>query len=114
MVMTTRIRDSMVNTIRARSNASSLLLSVKYSVKTGMNAMVSDPSAKRRRNRFGIRRATKKASAAIPDPKIVAMTISRTSPRIRLRSVKKAMTPAAPLMFFLSGLYNVFKRAKKP
>ena len=113
-MMTTRIRDSIVNTIRASSNASSLLFSVKYSVKTGMKAMVRDPSAKRRRNRFGIRRATKKASAAIPEPNKVAITISRTSPRIRLRSVKNAMTPAALLMFFLSGLYNVFKRAKEP
>ena len=75
--------------------------------------MVRDPSAKRRLSKFGIRSATKKASAAIPEPKSVAITMSRTSPRIRLISVKKAMTPAAPLTFMGRDLYKVFEMTKK-
>jgi hypothetical protein len=83
-------------------------------VKTGIKAMVSDPSAKRRRSRLGMRKATKKASAAMPEPKRVAITISRTRPSIRLISVKNAMTPAAPLIFLNRDLYNAVRRAKKP
>src|SRR4030081_285087 len=41
----------------------------RYSVKTGMMAVDSAPSARSRRSRFGIRKATKKASVTGPAPK---------------------------------------------
>jgi len=83
-VTITKIMESVVSTTLAKSKASFLVLRVRYSVNTGIKAMVRDPSAKSRRKRLGIRNATKKASAAIPEPKSAAKTISRTRPRIRL------------------------------
>ncbi len=68
---------------------------VKYSVKTGTKAMVKDPSAKSLRSKFGILKATKKASDAIPAPKYPAMTISLNNPKIRLNRVAPLTTPAA-------------------
>ena len=49
--------------------------------------MVKEPSPTNLLHRLGIRKATKKASAAMPAPKKLAMTISLTNPRIRLRRV---------------------------
>jgi hypothetical protein len=66
--------------------------------------MVREPSAKRRLSRLGIRNATKKASATMPDPKNLAKTMSRIRPKIRLKNVKKPTTPAARLIFFSSEL----------
>ncbi|MBA7694017.1 hypothetical protein ES703_102617 [subsurface metagenome] len=86
-VTITRLSVRRVNTILATSKASFLVFVVRYSVKTGINAMVREPSAKSRLSRLGMRRATKKASAAMPEPKRLAITISRTRPRIRLRKV---------------------------
>jgi hypothetical protein len=60
-----------------------------------MKEMVMDPSPTNLLQRFGSRKATKKASAAIPAPKKFAMTISLTNPRIRLRSVPVPITLAA-------------------
>jgi len=65
----TRMADSSVKATRASSKASSRDFVLRYSVKTGTKAMVSEPSAKSRLNRFGIRKATKKASVASPAPK---------------------------------------------
>ena len=48
------------------------------SVKTGMTAVDSAPSARSRRRRFGIRKATKNASVTGPAPKARATTMSRT------------------------------------
>jgi hypothetical protein len=83
----TRLNVRRVKTTLARSKASFLVFVVRVSVKIGINAMVREPSAKRRLNKLGIRRATKKASAAMPEPKRLAITISLTKPRIRLRKV---------------------------
>jgi len=49
-----------------------------YSARIGTNACENAPSAKRRRRRFGILNATKKASVARPAPKMRAMKKSRT------------------------------------
>ena len=58
-----------MSTALASSKASCFDFRVKVSVKTGIKAMVSEPSAKKRLRRLGMRNATKKASAAIFDPK---------------------------------------------
>ena len=58
-----------------------------YSVKTGMNAFENAPSAKNRRNRFGILNAMKKASVAILAPNKRAISISLRYPSKRERRV---------------------------
>src|SRR3970040_2335089 len=58
-----------------------------------MKAVDSAPSASSRWNRFGILKATKKASVTGPAPKARATTTSRTNPRIRLVSVARPMLP---------------------
>src|SRR6266853_7037007 len=68
---------------------------VREEVNTGMNAVESAPSARRRRRRLGMRKATKKASVTGPAPKARATTMSRTNPSTRLASVAAAMTPTA-------------------
>src|SRR3990170_4581315 len=60
-----------------------------------MKAVDSAPSASSRRNRFGMRKATKNASVRGPAPKARATTTSRTNPRIRLVSVARPMLPTA-------------------
>src|SRR3981189_3188076 len=59
-----------------------------YSASTGTNACENEPSANRRRSRFGMRKATKKASVARLAPKARAMMKSRREPRMRLRRVR--------------------------
>ncbi len=93
--------------VLARSKASSLLFWVKYSVKTGINAMVREPSAKSRLSRLGMRNATKKASAAIPVPKNPAITMSRMRPKTRLARVKNPTTPAARRTLPCSDLADI-------
>jgi hypothetical protein len=66
--------------------------------------MVNEPSPTNRRHRLGIRKATKKASAAIPVPKKLAITISRKKPRIRLSKVPVPMTVAASVILWFSDI----------
>src|SRR4029079_2168501 len=63
-------------------------------MKTGTNAALIAPSANKSRTRFGIRKATLKASMAFPAPNIDASTWSRTRPRMRLVIVAAAGEPA--------------------
>jgi len=53
-----------------------------------MNACENAPSANKRRNKFGIRNATKNACVVAPAPKIEATSISRTKPVMRDNKVK--------------------------
>ncbi len=55
----------------------------------------SAPSAKRSRNIFGARNAVRKASRFRLAPKSEAITISRTSPRMRLHKIAIPTTPVA-------------------
>ena len=75
--------------------ASSFPRFVRYSVKTGINAALKEPSAKSLLKRFGILNATKKASELNPAPKNQAMTTSLINPKIRLNNVADPTTPAA-------------------
>ncbi len=54
---------------------------------SGTKAALKAPSAKRLRNKFGRRCATKNASATGPAPRIAAVRISRTKPKTRLNNV---------------------------
>ena len=60
----------------------------RYSLKVGMKAAETEPSAKRRRNRFGSMKATEKASERALVPRRLAFVISRNRPRILETSVK--------------------------
>src|SRR5262245_51706140 len=64
-------------------------------MKTGTNAALIAPSANRSRTRFGIRKATLKASMALLAPNIDASTWSRTRPRMRLVMVAAPADAAA-------------------
>jgi len=95
IVTTVRIRTRKVKTTRANKKASCLDLFCQYSVKPGVKATENEPSAKSLLKRFGIRKATKNASAAIPEPKKLAIRASLTNPRTLLRKVKIPTIPAA-------------------
>ena len=79
----------------AISKASSFPRFVRYSVKTGINATLKEPSAKSLLKRLGILKATKKASEASPAPKNQAITTSLMKPKMRLNKVADPTTPAA-------------------
>jgi hypothetical protein len=66
-----------------------------HSAKTGMKAMLREPSANNLLNRLGILNATKKASELSPAPKNHAMTTSLIKPKIWLTKVAEPTTPAA-------------------
>src|SRR5690606_10166881 len=70
--------------VRATSSRSSSCERVsRTSVNTGTNASENEPSANRRRRKFGIRNATQNASVIAFAPNTVAITISRTRPNTR-------------------------------
>ena len=70
---------------------------LRYPASTGTNACENAPSANSRRKKFGIRNATKNASAAGVAPKKYDNTMSRTSPEMRDRNVMLAtMLPWRP------------------
>ena len=94
-LVSARIAIMPPDTARSIRTKSARLRVARYSVKTGMNAEESAPSARRRRRRFGSRKATKKASVTGPAPNVRATTMSRTYPRMRLTSVAALTTAAA-------------------
>jgi hypothetical protein len=55
----------------------------------GINATDMEPSAKRRRKRFGTMNATEKASESADVPSKLALVISRTRPKTLDRSVSR-------------------------
>jgi len=101
----TRIRK--VKTTRANKKASSFDLFCRYSVNTGIKATEKEPSAKSLLKRFGIRKATKNASADIPEPKKLAISISLANPRILLKKVKIPTIPAALVTTSFSFIKNL-------
>jgi hypothetical protein len=72
-----------------------------------MKEMVNDPSPTKRLQRLGILKATKKASAAIPVPKKLAITISLKKPRIRLSKVPVPMMEAASVILLCSDMIEI-------
>jgi len=69
VVATSNIESSLMADL-ANSKASSFPWFDRYSVKTGINDTLNEPSAKSLRIRLGIRKATKKASELSPAPKL--------------------------------------------
>ncbi|KKM06345.1 hypothetical protein LCGC14_1744950, partial [marine sediment metagenome] len=104
-----RIMKSNVPVMFMSSHASFLPLVSRYSVKTGMKAALNAPSPKRRRKRFGILKATTKASQARLVPKKLAHITSLASPKILLNNVQR-LTVFADLkkLFFSSILRRSF------
>src|SRR6056297_2208619 len=86
-VMTVSVTSINVSTRSPNSLARAWPARASSPENTGMKAALNAPSAKRRRNRFGRRSATKKASATGPAPSTAAISRSRTKPRIRLAMV---------------------------
>ncbi|CAK8741193.1 hypothetical protein SODG_004604 [Sodalis praecaptivus] len=66
----------------------------------GTNAWEKAPSAKIRRSRLGILKATKKASLAIPAPNTRATIASRINPNTREKSVME-LTAASDFNKFM-------------
>ena len=100
--VTTNSTSASVPVVRSMSSRVSASERVaRYSEITGTNACEKAPSPKRRRSRFGMRKATKNASVASPAPKILAMKKSRTKPRIRETSVKLLTVARARSRFIL-------------
>ena len=75
--------------IRRMASRALFLLSARLVAKTGVNAEVRAPSATKLRRRFGMRKATKKASAKIDVPRRRATSRSLIKPRIRLMRVSE-------------------------
>ncbi len=107
MVTAVRTRTRKVRTTRANKKASSFDLSCRYSVNTGIKATEKEPSAKSLLKRFGIRKATKNASADIPEPKKLAISMSLANPRILLKKVKIPTIPAALVTTSFSFIKNL-------
>jgi hypothetical protein len=61
----------------------------RYTLKVGIKATAMEPSAKSRRNRLGIRKATEKASDRALVPRRLAFVISRRSPKTRETRVRR-------------------------
>ncbi len=64
----------------------------------GTKAALNAPSPNRRRNRLGSLSATKNASAMGPVPRMAAMRISRTKPKMRLAIVHNPTVKAPRIM----------------
>lgn len=106
-VTAVRTRTRKVKTTRANKKASSFDLFCRYSVNTGIKATEKEPSAKSLLKRFGIRKATKNASADIPEPKKLAISMSLANPRILLKKVKIPTIPAALVTTSFSFIKNL-------
>ena len=107
IVITVTMQTRNVKTTRASKNASCFDLFCRYSVKTGIKETVREPSAKSLLKRLGIRKATKNASADMPEPKNLAISMSLANPRILLRKVKMPTTPAALVTRSFSFMKNL-------
>jgi len=75
-------RNSLISDDDTSPFSGEFLFLKRYSLKIGMNATEIDPSAKRRRKRFGIMKATEKASERALVPSKAAFVISLMRPRI--------------------------------
>jgi len=71
-----------MSTDKSKVNSSFSFL-IKYSESTGTTAALAAPSPTRSRNRLGILKATKNASAFSPVPSNLASTTSLKKPKIR-------------------------------
>jgi hypothetical protein len=89
-IITARVTKKLRNVKKHERNSLvfSRSFSKRYSLKVGIKATAVDPSAKSRRNRFGIKKATEKASERALVPRSLALVISRRSPKTRDAKVR--------------------------
>ena len=92
--------SSILKIFAVSCRAASFPFCVKVSEKTGMNAEETAPSPSTRLCILGILKATKNASAAVEEPKAMAMKRSRINPNIRDNNVIPLTAPAALLRVF--------------
>ena len=91
-MLTKNVRN--VNTQEINSFVFSLLFSRRYSLRVGIKATAMELSAKSRRKRLGIIKATENASERAVVPSRAALVISRSSPNMRETNVR--MDSAVP------------------
>ena len=82
-----RVRINAIPTKASWANSSGPSPLSSFFENIGTKAMLNAPSAKKRRNMLGRENATKKASAAGPEPRYPATITSRINPMTRLRRV---------------------------
>ncbi len=103
-VIAIRIGRNTAITSSAKRRASSMPPSpLSRWLNKGTKPAEKAPSPNSRRNRFGIRKARAKASAAMPAPMIRANTISRAKPSTRLTMVRPPIVPVALTRFIESA-----------
>jgi hypothetical protein len=90
MANNTTAKVPATSSTRARTSSCERLC--LYSLITGTKAWLKEPSANRRRRKFGILNATSQASMKALAPKAAAKTISRASPVTRDIRVAKPVT----------------------
>src|SRR5436190_13811925 len=88
-----------VATASMRSRVAESPSAARTRARVGTNACEKAPSPNSRRSRFGMRKATLKASKDAPAPNIEAMTTSRNKPLMREASVKSEIVDAARSRF---------------
>ena len=88
-------QNSTVATFATRARVRSSPSWVLVVASTGMKAWLNAPSANRRRNRLGMRKATLKASVSALAPNMEAMMRSRTRPVTREARVSNETVEAA-------------------
>ena len=105
---TTKLSTTVANVaiLLASAHAEASSPVVVFLEKTVTNAVDNAPSAKRSRNRFGMRNATLNASMAMPAPKSAARICSLASPSNRLHITATPTIPAARVLS--SGLGFAF------
>ena len=97
-----KLQKRRVATTSMRSFVAFSPLFALTSPKIGTNACENAPSAKRRLNRFGIRKATLKASVISEAPNALAIRVSLTSPKTRDSMVMLLTLAAADSRFTYS------------
>ena len=102
-----KIKKRILNKFAVNFHAADSPFLARVSVNIGIKAAVTAPSAKIRRCIFGIRKATKKASADAEDPNAMAITMSRKNPKSLDTRVIPLTVPAALLNFSLLSINGV-------
>ena len=98
-VVSTSAQKSTVATASIRARVGASPSAARLAARIGTKAWENAPSANSRRSRFGMRKATLKASVSALTPKLEATISSRPSPVTRATSVNKETVEAARSRF---------------
>ena len=85
---------SSVATLSIKTWVAASPCSARVAASTGTKAWLNAPSANKRRNKFGMRKATRKASVTALAPKALAIRVSRANPVMRDSRVSKETVEA--------------------